>query len=411
MLYHRLLSSLLQPETAPLADQVAEPPFSWSRLYADLSLDPTAPLSNGFLDSIAPVIQGSSLEESLGDAETLGDFVAVMMKYAEMVRGGRQHVLEDEVEVVYRMRGSSSGSAWRSPPASAATQTVSVASEDADLQRATAASLAEPVDSQSSESTSGGYTSILDILTKDELDAELRVGMTSFAQEPPVADSQLEDSQQPFLANPSLPLPVDHLPPSYSGEAPSSDPAPFALPLNSQGREEDYKSTPAAGSTRSSRYYLRSSRTAHVSAPTETVAPDPPSLLPQQGPLLDDRPTASPAASSSAATSLATPSQRAVDPGFIGVEKIKVDAEELSAWLASITAYWKGEREPIGVTVTQVNRCRCVHSALHPVRVLADSLRSRRFCEFEDGCEWRAAQAKLAMEEAQARRVARAAAA
>ncbi|KAL7338047.1 exonuclease V [Rhodotorula toruloides] len=387
-LYHRLLSSLLQPETAPAAKQVAEPAFSWTRLYADLSLDPTTPLSNGFLDSIAPVIEGSSLEESLGEAETLGDFVGVLSKYADMVRGGRQRVLEDEVEVVYRMRGSSSPVRHSAPPpAPAPTQAALPANEDADLQQAIAASLADSVDSQPSESSSGGYTSILDILSNDEIDVELRGGISMSAQELPMEDSQLEDSQQPFLANPSLPLPVDHLPPSLTDDPSSSappSPGPFALPLNSQGRD-DADVAPAAASTRSSRYNLRDRSAAAGTSAT------PSGEVQRPGPILDDRPTATPAAVSSTTASLASRSQTAADPGLIGVEKIKVDADELSAWLASITAYWKGEREPIGVRVTEVNRCR--------------------FCEFEDGCEWRAAKALEAMEAAKAKRVARASAA
>ncbi|PRQ71162.1 Exonuclease V - a 5' deoxyribonuclease-domain containing protein [Rhodotorula toruloides] len=387
-LYHRLLSSLLQPEAATAAKQAAEPAFSWTRLYTDLALDPTTPLSNGFLDSIAPVIEGSSLEESLGEAETLGDFVAVLSKYADMVRGGRQRVLEDEVEVVYRMRGSSSP-ARRSapPPAPASPQSAPPADEDADLQRAIAASLADSLDSQPSELTSRGYASILDILSNDEIDAELRGGMSMSGQEPPVEDSQLEDSQQPFLANPSLPLPVDHLPPSLTDDpslsAPSS-PGPFALPLNSQGRD-DADVAPAAASTRSSRYSLRDRSAVAGTAATASEA------VQRQGPILDDRPTTSPAVSSSTTTSLASRSQAAADPGLIGVEKIRVDTDELSAWLASITAYWKGEREPVGVRVTEVNRCR--------------------FCEFEDGCEWRAAKAIEAMEAAKAKKAARASAA
>ncbi|BGP35268.1 hypothetical protein JCM10296v2_007103 [Rhodotorula toruloides] len=384
-LYHRLLSSLLQPETAPAANQVAEPAFSWTRLYTDLALDPTTPLSNGFLDSIAPVIEGSSLEDSLGEAETLGDFVGVLSKYAEMVRGGRQRVLEDEVEVVYRMRGSSSPVRRSALPlAPAPTQSAPLADEDADLQRAIAASLADSIDSQPSESTSGGYTSILDILSNDEIDAELRGGVSMSAQEPPVEDSQLEDSQQPFLANPSLPLPVDHLPPSLTDDPSSSSPSspgPFALPLNSQGRD-DTDVASAAASTRSSRYNLRV-RPAIPATASEAAQ--------RQGSILDDRPTASPAAASNTTSSLAARSQAAADPGLIGVEKIKVDTDELSAWLASITAYWKSEREPVGVRVTEVNRCR--------------------FCEFEDGCEWRAAKALEAMEAAKAKRAAIASAA
>ncbi|BGP27563.1 hypothetical protein JCM10295v2_006535 [Rhodotorula toruloides] len=379
-LYHRLLSSLLQPETAPSAQQAAEPAFSWTRVYSDLSLDPTEPLSNGFLDSIAPVIQGSSFEESLGEAETLGDFIAVLMKYADMVRGGREHVLEDEVEVVYRMRGSSRPSAMHSPPppASVTTQPRVLANEDANLQRALAASLAETVDSQPRQSKGGRSTSIFDILTNEEIDAELRDEMSIVTQEPPAENSQLEDSQQPFLANPSLPLPVDHLPPSLS-DGPSSSvpsgPNPFALPTNSQGHE-NADIVQAAGSIRSSRYNLRD-------RPDATAF----RAVQRQGTILDDRPTTPPAVSSSVAASIAARVRDPSDPGLIGVEKIKVDTEELSAWLESISAYWRGEREPIGVLVTEVNRCR--------------------FCEFEDGCEWRAAKAAEAMDQAKTRRAAR----
>lgn len=54
---------------------------------------------------------------------------------------------------------------------------------------------------------------------------------------------------------------------------------------------------------------------------------------------------------------------------IIGRHRFKHDPSALAAHLASVLEYWRGIREPHGVTAANARRCQ--------------------WCEFEDGCEWR----------------------
>ncbi|GAA5917605.1 hypothetical protein JCM6882_004872 [Rhodosporidiobolus microsporus] len=436
MLYRRLFTSLLQPEPPPPSPSSSTPPlsanspapFSWSRLCAHLSLDPSLPLSPAFLHSIAPILAGSNLSASLGDATTLGAFVDVLGRYGEMMRGVRapEGLLEEEMEISYRLREAGGWRGRRSArgkgrgggrkprtgkrggkqastvdPAAAAAE----ADDEQDLQRAIQLSLQDAAETMKQD----------DPIVQAPASTLAPAGQPAAAdtaEEPETLDSQLEDSQLPFLANPSLPLPVSD-PPAFDESAsfpPSSLPSTaqaFHLPLNSQ-TSTSAPPPPATHSSRSSRYNLRrrpapSSPEVSTSLPSRageshrlaTPSPprkrprsaSPPSIVDAEGPPLP--PVLAPLSSPSASSSLSTPPSSAdhstTDPSFIGTETFLNDPLELDAWLASVTAYWRGEREPVGVSLTEVNRCRT--------------------CEFEDGCEWRAMKAQEAVEQARARRM------
>ncbi|CEQ39853.1 SPOSA6832_01401, partial [Sporobolomyces salmonicolor] len=400
MLYHSLFTSLLQPQLPPPAasapfipgpsDVSSAVPFPWSRLYDHLSLGPDASLSPSFLSSVAPVVAGSRLESSLGEAKTLGDFVAALGRYGQRLAGDRplNEMLENEMEISYVLRDGGAGgwkgrwsgkksrrarSSRRKRDAAAgagSTDGSEILAEDEheDLERALQLSLQDK----------GPNPSSADDLTPD-----------SSAARDGTIDSQLEDSQAPFLANPSLPLPIP--PPSIQEglDTPSADldvdESVLDLPPNPQAGHPDAEPPPPAvsGSLRPSRYGFRQRPAPPPTAETPAAPIVPPasaSSPSRKRPRSDSftkriepsQPSTAPAAPSSPS------SDASASPTLIGIETFRNSPAELSAHLRHILPYWLSQREPIGVSETEVSRCRT--------------------CEFEEGCEWRATRAREAFE-------------
>lgn len=251
--------------------------------------------------------------------------------------------------------------------------------EEQDLQRAIQLSL--------QEAAASAPTSALS--KQSEESVELRSPLVNAN----TLDCQLEDSQLPFLANPSLPLPppvVDAIASIDGINQPSSlSPATDDLPLNSQSHSaESANSAPAVSSSRSTRSSLRirstvgdstSSVSAPALSPATSSAPSPsrkrarsasPSRqLSLPTPTFRPAPSAPPASTpfpaqfttttSSTSSAFSSP-EPPPDRSFIGVEIFLNSPAELDAWLSSVSAYWRGQREPVGVALEEVNRCRCV---------------------------------------------------
>lgn len=391
MLYHRLLLSFLRPST-PSPPPSGPPPFSWPRLYTHHSLSPDIPLSPAFLSSIAPLLVATP---AFAHARTLQDFVDVLGRYGELLGG--DDWLGPEMEISYRLREDEGegggrggrGKRWRGrrgkrkregEDAAAAeegnkrreeepdaAQAARDADEEEDLRRAIELSLQDP----------------------PAVDAGAPAQATSAAAPPTVAvatesadtvDSQLEDSQLPFLANPSLPLPLPAPPTSAGDTGDESDTSPlfgladaFALPLNSQ-------SDPPADPAPSGRYNLRRRRpAASTSAPVGTPPAPPAVSSPRAGIAASSATAGQPSAPAPS-----SPSPEPADPSFIGTTTFVNSPRELNAWLSSVLSYWRSERAPVGVAPSETRRCRT--------------------CEFEEGCEWRAEKAREAAEAARQRR-------
>ncbi|GAA5923355.1 hypothetical protein JCM3775_007513 [Rhodotorula graminis] len=403
MLYRRLLLSFLPPSPSSSSSS-SPPPFSWARLYAHHALDPSKPLSPAFLASIAPLVVGTP---TFAGAASLDDFVAVLGRYGELLGGPGW--LADEMDISYRLRGDDegergggtrkkwkgrrgakkreregggeSGSKRREEEVVVVEQDLGRAAREADeeedLRRAIELSPQDVGGSPSVEDETPGGT-VGDARPPDD---------GAVADEADGGDSQLDDSQQPFLANPSLPLPLPTPRTSSSLGADSADEAStsplfgladaFALPLNSQA-------DPPAAPAPAGRYNLRRRP---ATAPSSTLAPEPtseaaPPLPAALGPL---PPSPPPAASPTRRPAPAPePEPEPLDPSFIGTTTFRNSPVELKAWLASVLSYWRSERVPIGVSPSETNRCRT--------------------CEFEDGCEWRAEKAREAADKARRRR-------
>lgn len=366
MLYHCLLSALLAPDTSE-----APPPgvttFSWSRLYAHLSLVPDESLSEEFLASIEPVLSSSDLLSGGDRPKTLGDYVDALQRCSALIRGDRPtSPLLDELEIVYRLRSdndktfpgrrgkkrvaSVTATPATSQPADAKMRRLSEdgtaspandAQEDTDLERAIALSLMDVEDRDSS-----GAANTTEAHVEDPSDAD--------------AESQPEDSQLPFYANPSLPVVVPSSPERQrttsmaEGEVPDPLGTAFTLPRNSQADALDPPDVDLPSPIVPPRYNLRkrSSIKATTSVPpvraTTSAVPAP-----------------APAPATSSADTPRRPSapkspNAAGDKDLIGIDRFENSPQELDQYLGRILAYWNGERAPEGVALAQTHRCRFV---------------------------------------------------
>lgn len=362
MLYHRLLASLLVREaqhhtSSGNGGTRTIVGFSWTRLYAHLGLAPDQPLSEEFLASIEPVIADSRLEDRLCEGRSLAQFVEVLAVYGDLLRRPDQSVpLSDELEISYRLRSDSARSykgrrgkktAVHAGPARAeplpeagepdlgSGEAASI-DEDADLQRAIALSL---------ENThADGAPAPSDPARED----------AGLAIEPDGPESQQEDSQLPFFANPSLPISLSSPPPTQldlSLETDTVDPlGPFVLPQNSQSHPTESSEPPTLAASLRPRYQLRrrsrqkSDLTSDGSPQEEATAAGATVPPPSPPPSPPPRPKRPPLAQSD----------------LIGTTKFQSDPDELERWITNVLAYWTGARSPEGVSLAQVNRCRYV---------------------------------------------------
>lgn len=373
MLYHRLFSSMLEREP-PAQDGSAKSlnpaerhgssrptALSWRDLFAHLSLSPSTALSKDFLDAISPVIADSGIEAELHQATTLEGFVHVLLSYGDALRGNRDAVLLDDLEIVYRLRNDSGRTyvnrrgkrrtrdrptdadlpARKSAVSREKRHAPSVVDpEDADLQKAIALSLslASTVATESSEAAAANATtSPTDAVVAEQSDD---------------IDSQLEDSQLPFFANPSLPIPLPSSPSRKAYDENHAEPAlpgpAFELPTNSQAGTSSTPNETGGEAVMPSRYNLRRRR-------QSSAAGRPASATTKQQPESNMQATPLPATPTTPEPHQA-PSN---DPDLIGVDTFRNEPEELDVWLCSVLTYWRGERPPEGVALPQTNRCRC----------------------------------------------------
>lgn len=380
MLYHRILSSMLGPEPPPQSpppecplpagerDLEPAPALSWSNLFAHLSLSPSAPLSKDFLESVAPVIADSGILPELQHATTLEQFVQVLRSYGELLRGGRDAVLLNELEIVYRLRHEN-GRAYANRRGKRRTRDKTA---DAELPARKSAAPRELMASTAMDVEGTNLQLAIAVSLSHTPGAESTVmGKTSAKQEVSPAgseaaqsdvDSQPEDSQLPFFANPSLPIPFPSSP--SRGEShddcatPSLPGSAFALPNNSPAAATSMVDDPCRGeAVMPPRYDLR--RRSERSATTE-LGP---------GPLPPVQPTPQAQVTQTLPLSPQTPVRHhtttADKSDLIGVDSFKNSPSELDIWLRSVLAYWNGRRPPEGVKLAQVNRCRCATNFVH----------------------------------------------
>lgn len=386
MLYHRLLSSLLVAPEGEHEDQPAEsvsieaktksPPtlaFDWDRLYRQLHLEPNIELSEEFVASIQPVITGSSLESSLGNATTLLQFVAALTRYAELLGATPgASPFEPELEIVYRLRNSVKK--WKPRKKTRKER------EDLDMQRAIAESL---------QAAQRGYVPDED---EEELERALSLSLEGATLAAPVAHElekliELDGNPIDELPDPMLdgidltaqPTAFSDIPfTAENGDGRQLHPSPngaLDLPSNSQA-------APAVA-----QYSLRPRRRRQPSDTRRSASAKRPrsaAAATSEGRTSEavQAPPAVPAATPSSSPP-SSPSEDIAEGSLIGTERFRNNPVELDRWLVDVVRLWKGEREPRGVSLEQTRRCRT--------------------CEFEESCEWRLKKASETVEQARAR--------
>ena len=390
MLYHRLFTSLLQPEPPPSpspspssllsthSDKILPSgSFPWSKLYEKLSLSPSLSLPPTFLSAIEPIIVGSELEELLGEAKTLGDFVIALGRVGRMLRAkeGEGEVLERECEISYVLREEEGGK-WKGRRSAKKKKGKGKVDE---MQRDEEADLEAAI-----------KLSLRDSRGKED-DHKLGQGLKELELSNPLEEEEeIEDSQLPFLANPSLPLPFDLPPPSVSqqstdGVVEEDGPVSvFSLPTNSQANQEGVAPRPAMTlrSRSNGRYNLRQQKPIASASKSTSTASNPRSMSPLERPQASSNtsPSRLPVTTDSVISTippLTNPTSSPpspTSPVLIGTSRFPLQLPLLSSHLSRTLSYWTGQREPVGVSIDQVKRCRT--------------------CEFEDGCEWREGKAR-----------------
>lgn len=193
-------------------DMHARSQFDWQRFYAHVALHPTEQFSTSFLEQTRVICEGLGADDAT-KATTLGDMTNALSRvHAEM------GPLQDQLELVYRMRGDANAPRmWRpdkkkarqgrrggqdaststaiSSSSSAISITVS-SDEDEDLQRAIAASLIN------SEALSG-------VTSSSQTDAPSAPALASQVAAPPSAsiciDLTSDEEAVPSLSKPLAP--------------------------------------------------------------------------------------------------------------------------------------------------------------------------------------------------------------
>ena len=306
MVYHQLLSALLLSpiiSTTPAKpDILGISPFSWERLYAQISLSSTLALCDSFLDQIKALVVDTSLESLLEGSTTLEDFVDVLQRFAEVFRKEDGTVLEREMEICFRLRNH-----LRYTPRK----------NNVTRQR-------EFLERNKAEKERIQQACLVAETEELELAKALKESLA-------MSDTQVEKELTPVFSLPSIEMDKDLEEPGASL---------WDLPTNSQATPV----TPHRHDTRLKRRIISldnerlTSPVAIALPPTSVSATSFPTTPPPAFPPADE-------------THLTKGS-------IIGTDQFTMDESELSDWLRGIVALWKGEKEPEGVSIENASRCR-----------------------------------------------------
>ncbi|KAM0749671.1 hypothetical protein T439DRAFT_348501 [Meredithblackwellia eburnea MCA 4105] len=403
MLYHRLLSTLLTRPRPTTSSATCDNSFPWASFFDNHSLNPDASLSDAFLETIFPVIARSCLEDIVGPANTLREFVDALLNYGDLLGANHPNgMLSKTLEISYRLRNSSTRKwprrarqGWRKARVSGNKN-----GDEAELQKALQKSTREVESSKS-------IVHVLDVDSDEEAELEKAIAeslktpgsggggsqvedLTRSENELPQLNTDDDDETDlalPFLVHPSVAQSSPFV--SRTKDLQSHSVSGFEsddLPLNSQGGhpepliEVEVAITP--------RYNLRKRRKLEV--PTSLASsPSPPmkvykSAAVPSSPASKHTPSAPSQPPAPRELSPSPPPEELKEGTLIGVEEFEYDQEEIEAHLVDVVRLWRGDRKPRGVALEQTGRCRT--------------------CEFETGCEWREAKANEILERNRQRR-------
>ncbi|SCV74801.1 BQ2448_7830 [Microbotryum intermedium] len=396
MLYHRLLTSLLLPPAPELlgtnASTLGAKPFDWPRLYAHLSLDPTAEFGTSFLESIEPILKSLSIPTF--QPKTLGEVVVGLQSFGSMMSraspgremGGGCGFLEEGLEIHYVMRekgrrggrkrgekvererrrreeglGRAMRESWRELDRGGTAREVIEVEKETEMDRVEALQLARAVEISLSEWTTERSASA------SRLDGETE-------------ESQVEPTKHELPILPDVGLLSNSLGLPKVKEGALSDVMAMEVDQDASIETNPPMTTtaPLVEVEVGPRYNFRRRRNPSGTIVSEVVekgmtASSPPSqALNHQS---EDKERIEPLTKLSDRTPSIDRGEEEgeadvhLDEGTpIGTHHFLNEPSELDAWLGHVMGYWNGTREAQGVEIGQTNRCRN--------------------CEFEDDCEW-----------------------
>lgn len=339
MLYKELLEGLLHP--TPVGDGILPTSTTggFAKIFEHLGLDPAARFSEGFLTEARAIVVGNGLRWGANEAVCLLHLADCWDRYVQQLGLGVPAEWKDggdELQLVFRRAGAKKDRSRkrrrkerkrRSRPKPKAEVEASGDDEDAELQKAIQLSL------ESSEPTPTH-------LTESQVSAILDPPSATAASQTPEADSQRPDDGG-----------------SQSPDAEELD--EWALAVECQDVPQPMTSSTVVEvpvlSSQDSPKATKSTFTTPSSSPSKSQR-QPESQLEIESEDEGDRKSGT----------------------IIGRLKFAHDPAALEKHLAWTLEYWRGEREPQGVSLEQTRRCA--------------------WCEFEEGCEWREAKAREVLE-------------
>jgi exonuclease V len=356
--------------------------FSFAQVFALLDLDPSAPFSESFLAQSRPVILGNDLRWDVAEARCLNDMTRVWERYVEAIglgcpgstfvrasttqsgKQGRSREAdtnagrtENRLELVYRRAGAkerSAGAGTRSGrgkkrrKGEAATYDPKQAIDGAS--GATTCDTKQAVDG-ASEATLLEEQRLLQ-LAIDESMVSLTSNDGAVASSEAPVDSNHPVSEQYNTNRQPAARQSDYLPERTSDDEREEDELAWAVEMSLAGIQ--------SGSMDNAAVVLPLSRRSTMQSPphSETDASHSGQNAVDIGCV--SSPDSSPPPS---------PDKNTASGSIIGRHRFQHDPQLVTAHLDSVLQFWMGQREPIGVTVDETQRCG--------------------WCEFEDGCEWR----------------------
>ncbi|ORX37445.1 exonuclease V [Kockovaella imperatae] len=396
MLYKEILDAILLAEPIPEQDIETPPivvsdsailptevPFAWSTIFSHLGVQLDQPFSDHFLHESAPIVVGNELRFNVDKARTLRDMVRSWEQYVSILGLGtpirnasRLKVLsveeknrgktDDRLELVYRRAGSKK----LKGDASASTRAL-------ETRPATLKGAALDQASTLHNSTLSEAEQLEEMLIQEALNESLRDGnQTSY-----MANAELDMSTYMRSASSSFGDDVDQA--DHIGDETIDEGLAWAAEV-SFGIHQDEPILNDAKET-----VLRGSQS--VASQSQNTPSSSPSSSSSSSPVIDKRrlPVHASVDSAATATSQSSFNRRGSSQGtskagsIIGKSVFTHSPRQLAIHLASTLQWWMGEREPKGVSVHETRRCG--------------------WCEFEEGCEWRAKKAEEALSNARSR--------
>lgn len=346
MLYKELLDALMisAPYPAPAAGAILPTSTTggFTKIFDHLDLDPSAPFSDGFLAQASAIIIGNGLRWGASDARCLLQLADCWTQYVQElglgspVNGKKEQPSSDDLQLVFRRAGNDKKARSRKRRKKR---------EVKRIYRREKTPKAEDVDADVQKAI---HLSLLDV------------------SDPP-ASHMTESQVSAILDPPREPAPAPTRQPERSNTLRHNDSCASLFDQDSeQDREDDELALAIEMSLTQEPQPMASSTTVEVpvisSQETPTAAKSP-LAEPQSQPEPEPTPAAEENGSSGA---------------IIGRLSFPHNPEKLAEHLTWALGYWRGEREPQGVSLEQTRRCA--------------------WCEFEEGCEWRAAKAREVLE-------------